>query len=67
MRMGALVRGKLRDADQKEQRMNGGKYKAEFSKAWGGFGEIQAPAFCRSPGIKLKAGGRGEKSLQLTE
>lgn len=24
-----------------------------------------APAFCRSPGIKLKAGGRGEKSLRL--
>lgn len=35
MKMGAPVRGKLRYADHKEQRMKGGKYKkGELSRAW---------------------------------
>jgi len=34
--VGAAVRGRLRDADHKEQRMNGGKYKeGKFSRARG--------------------------------
>lgn len=56
MKMGALVKGKLRCADHKEQRMKGGKYKGEFSRAWWGWAleKFTAPMLCRSPGIKLK-------------
>lgn len=58
MKMGALVRGKLRCADHKEQRMKGGKHKGEFSRAWWGWGwaleKFTAPMLCRSPGIKRK-------------
>lgn len=50
-------------------RMYGGKYqKGRVLQSLGGALEIfAAPTFRRSPGTKLKAGGRGEKSLQLTE
>lgn len=52
--------------DTQEQGINIGKYEeGKFSRAGGSLGEIQAPTLCRSPGIKLEAGGRGEKSLKL--